>query len=391
MLGDDGHQGRNWSLVSFCSNSPSQGSFPDCVVGFFLRGASLQKGASMNSFLKSGSIELSSGISSLVVTDLDLPFTPTQFTVSIKKAAESDPNLYAFLYGAISSDGFSVEFSSVTELDTYTLEWTAIASSTTFDTTGTTAVTYTDLVDSVRRFLGYGSTLTADQTTEVDGYIQAGVRQFYYPPATENVQTGYRWSFLNPSETLSTVIGTDEYTLPVDFGRIIGSIRFNSTAHMPSIAPISIGQLYSLRDTRPESGVPKYATFDYASTFGVNGQLQKMSLWPNPDAEYVLNYRYEAYSGKLDATSRPFPLGGAQYANVIIESCLSIAEQRANDEIGLHTTQFKLALASAVEYDRRHNPVNFGQLGDQNSTIFGDAGLRSELKEVSITYKGSPI
>lgn len=345
----------------------------------------------MNSFLQSGSIVLPSGISSLVVTNLALAFTPTSFAVSVKKATESAPNLYAFLYGTISSAGFSVEFSSPTELDTYTLEWTAIASSTTFETTGTTAVTYTDLVDLVRRFLGYGSTLTADQTTEVDGYIQAGVRQFYYPPATENVQTGYRWSFLNPSATLSTVIGTDDYTLPVDFGRIIGSIRFNETANMPSIAPVSIGQLYSLRDTRPESGVPKYATFDYESTFGVNGQLQKMSLWPNPDAVYVLNYRYEAYSGKLDATSRPFPLGGAQYANVVIESCLSIAEQRANDEIGLHTTQFKLALASAVEYDRRHNPVNFGQLGDQSSTIFGGAGLRSELKEVSITYKGSPI
>jgi len=345
----------------------------------------------MNSFLQSGSIELSSGISSLSVTDLDLPFTPTQFTVSIKKAAESDPNLYAFLYGAISSDGFSVEFSSVTELSTYTLEWTAIASSTTFDTTGTTAVTYTDLVDSVRRFLGYGETLTADQTTEVDGYIQAGVRQFYYPPATENVQTGYRWSFLNPSATLSTVIGTDEYTLPVDFGRIVGPIRFNETEHMPSVAPVSIGQLYSLRDTRPESGAPRYATFDYESTFGINGQLQKMCLWPNPDAVYVLNYRYEAYSGKLDATSRPLPLGGAQYANVLVESCLCIAEQRANDETGLHTTQFKLALASAVEYDRRHNPVNFGSIGDQSSNIFGGAGLRSELKEVSITYKGSPI
>jgi hypothetical protein len=99
---------------------------------------------------------------------------------------------------------------------------------------------------------------------------------------------------------------------------------------------------------------------------GTTGQRFELLLHPIPDAIYVITYRYRALQGKL-STGSPYPLGGQQFAEVILESILAMAEVRKNDELGLHSQRYRDLLATAVEQDRRaFAPAYLGYNADRS-------------------------
>ena len=58
----------------------------------------------------------------------------------------------------------------------------------------TLSLEYDDIQLEIGRFVGFKvdpTTWTAAQIAEVDRYIQAGYRQFLYPPAIEGIEAGY--------------------------------------------------------------------------------------------------------------------------------------------------------------------------------------------------------
>ena len=247
------------------------------------------------------------------------------------------------------------------------------------------SISYSDLLIEVGVFLGYNPDSTArtpDQIAEVDRYVQAGVRQFYYPPEVQGVAAGYTWSFLSPDASLVTAADAGEQDLPDGLSRILGDLFYRDDQHRRSIIQVSESQINSCLQHSTDTGTPTFATVRFKEQVSGEGQKLEIVWYPIPDAVYTLYYEYEAYNGKLTDAS-PYPLGGMRLSELVLESCLSVAEKRANDEAGLHTADFQRLLASGVALDRKQGAKSYGAIGQpsENSVAWRrDNG--------NVTYKG---
>lgn len=254
------------------------------------------------------------------------------------------------------------------------------------------SISYATLMSEVAAFLGYGSDSTAwsaNQKAELDRYVQSGLRRFYYPPATEGAETGYSWSFLHPVTTLTTAADDGAQDLPAGCGRVLGGFFFDESVYRRSIVQVGEQQYQELISRTESTGAPTCARVRVKDKVPGTGQRLEVAWWPIPDAAYVLTYRYEAYAGKL-SDDNPYPLGGMRHAELLIASCLSVAEQRANDERGIQTAEFERLLATAIEHDRRLGAQHFGHMGgfDDGATVprHGDTG-----GTYPITYNGVDV
>lgn len=108
-----------------------------------------------------------------------------------------------------------------------------------------------------------------------------------------------------------------------------------------------------------------------------------MLLAPIPDTTYTLSFDADADTGRLSSELRPFPLGGSRFAELVVESCLAAAEQRANDEVGIHTQNFQRQLIAAIAKDRKTGAAVYGQMSRPH-----DPRPCGPL-HFKVTYKGS--
>lgn len=247
-----------------------------------------------------------------------------------------------------------------------------------------------DLLMGVARFLGYNADRdkwSTAQAEEVDRYVQSGVRQFYFPPALPGVNTDFEWSFMNPVAELVTVISQEANDLPDSFGRVLGEISFAPTLYLASILMISENKIMTMKGQDSTVGPPRYAAVRGKSgtPTATAGQRSEIIWYPIPDAAYTLKYKYEGYSGKLTAAN-PYPLGGMKHSETIMESCLAVAEQRANDEKGLHWEQFVSLLTASMAQDRKSGARHFGQMGSPE--LAGPDPTERVYANGLITYKG---
>ena len=71
----------------------------------------------------------------------------------------------------------------------------------------TLSLRYNEIADAIALLLygedAYGDT-TATEQARIADIIDAGYRQFLYPPAVGDIEAGYDWKFLNPHTTLTT-------------------------------------------------------------------------------------------------------------------------------------------------------------------------------------------
>ena len=157
---------------------------------------------------------------------------------------------------------------------------------------------------------------------------------------------------------------TANYTLPDDFSRLIGRLHYQADDRYPSIQIIQEDAILEMRSASDLTGPPQYGAVRSKASTGSTGQRSEIIVYPRPDAAYVYTYSYEAYSGQL-TDALPYPLGGMHLSELYVESCLAVAEQRVNDEAGLHTQLFERMLADAVARDRKRGAKNFGRMGNQ--------------------------
>lgn len=249
-----------------------------------------------------------------------------------------------------------------------------------------------ELQATVGFFLGYGRTSgnwSAAQLAEIMLVVQSGVRRVYYPPAVDASTVGYEWSWLRPTTTIDTVDEQGDYDLPDDFGRLISGFHFAEDTYRSSIPIVSIGALLERRSRGVISGTPKFAAVRYKASDGSGGQRQEVLLWPEPNEVWTLSYEYEAYSNSL-SDSYPYPLGGMQLAELYMESCLSVAESRINDEPGQHTQQFGVLLIDAIARDRKRGARLFGQMGHVEGHVerrrHGDTGSSYDILYKDVVY-----
>lgn len=227
------------------------------------------------------------------------------------------------------------------------------------------SVGWPELKQEVGFFLGYGRTIIDWGTAEaalISVLVQSGVRRVYYPPAISENAIAHEWSFLRPTTTLAIVADDGDYDLPDDFGSLSGELHYPAEENRVPITRISIGRMLELRSRNSRTDAPIYAAIRYKESDGSGGQRQEILFWPEPSDDWTLSYSYEAYSGELSDTY-PYPLGGMQLAELYTESCLAVAEQRVNQEDGLHTQIFKALLIDAIARDNKRGARIFGQMG----------------------------
>lgn len=317
---------------------------------------------------KSGVAAIPTGVVDFAVSGLNLDFIPDSVIVRVRLPVAEADLIDAQTVGTPTADGFSVALSSPADLDGYLLDWIATARGSSGTVGGASlAVDYATLCQEVAHFLGYDpDALTARQKSEVDRYVQSGVRQFYFPPPIEGADADFEWDFLTADGTVALSPSSESYLLPDDFGRFAGSLVVAGEREPLRLVPHA--DLIRARAAAPSStGTPRLASVIASSVYGDGGQRRALLVWPLPAGETELSFTCVSAGAKLDAEDNPFPLGGPAYAELVIESCLAVAEQRANDETGAHTAKFQQLLASMAQKSRRSGAHEFGSVGDPDA------------------------
>lgn len=318
----------------------------------------------MDNRFASGTKPIPVGVTEFAVTGLALRFAPGAITVSARQPTNDSDIISAYVVGEVTENGFTVALSSPVSVEGYLLDWHIFSSGEIAPVAGDTlAMDYTTLQKEVAHYLGYDAAeLTERQITEIDYIIQSGVRRFYYPPQTEGVDADFEWSFLRQTGNLQTAAGVGAYALPDGFGRFAGQIAVEGE-YGKTIPLIPYGDIVRMRQNG-NTGRPVFAAVMNSNVFGERGQKKQVIFYPTPDREYDLSFVCDADTGKIDAENRPFPLGGAMFAELVKESCLAVAEQSSNDEKSLHTQNFNELLVAMIARDRKSGAQCFGDLGD---------------------------
>lgn len=312
---------------------------------------------------KCGTYPVPVGVDEFALTGLLLSFTPGSVVVSVRQPAAAAPIVSAYVTGVPTSDGFSVALSAPVGTGGYYLDWQAFAGTLDIGDADTSSVSYDDLMAAVADFLGRPlSLMTDDEKAKADSFVQSGIRNFYYPPKMEGVDENFEWSFLRQSGGVDLLSGVAAYVLPDGFGRILGQIHFDDSPS-PGIPVIPYGELVKMSASGLK-GRPRFAAVASRRDFGTKGQLKEIRFFPAPDKAYSVSFACDADDGRI-GEDRPYPLGGAMFSELIIESCLAVAEQRANDEAGLHTDNFNRLLVSMIARDRKSSAQNYGMVGDR--------------------------
>ena len=233
---------------------------------------------------------------------------------------------------------------------------------------------------------------SADELTQIDDIINSGLRQFYHPAPGGLAPKGYKWSFMEPTTTLSTVAGTEDYTLSANFGGMIGIATYatadNRWSPIETTGEARI-RLLRQRDSGTAQSNPRFMAIRPMSSDGSNGQRFQLMLWPDPDKAYTVSYRYHALPSKLTA-GNPYPLGGEAHAETILASCLAVAEARQENNAGIHTANFMQRLQASISYDRlMHTPEASGYNGDVSDGLAFNEQDNRYINGDVVQYNGS--
>jgi len=256
----------------------------------------------------------------------------------------------------------------------------------------TLTLCYVELLSEVGYFL-YGKTdmndLSTDEQAVCDECVQAGYRQFLYPPAAEGIPVGYEWTFLRPTTYLETTEGDSDQDMPSDFGRLIGAgLTYDTDAQRPMVlADVGEGKIRRLRMTKEESGKPRVAGLRRKTTDGENAQGWEIMWYPTPDDTYTLWYRYEALVQAL-SNGAPYALGGIKYAETLKASCIAIADKKVNDSSD-KMNDFLLLLAASIKRDRAEQAKFFGPVGCQGE--YDENGVSRGLGSYTMTVSGQQV
>lgn len=198
------------------------------------------------------------------------------------------------------------------------------------------------------------------QVGRVISIIQSGSMQFYFPPPVvvgeeKESKPPHQWSFLTPVRTITMAAADYDYGLPADFTGIIGDLTWQSGTTSQIIPIVAESKIRQLRASNPLSGQPKYAAIRPVSVTGVK-VTHELLLYPTPssdEAGTLLEYRSQVVPEPISADS-DFDLqlyGSQQHAEVILASCLAIAEHRESGGPGSWAAKYQQQLQAAMQND----------------------------------------
>ena len=237
---------------------------------------------------------------------------------------------------------------------------------------------YPEIRRYVGRFLGYGSdpaSWSATEVTEVADHIAAGLRRFY---------GAYQWSFLSPAYSFTTVVGQADYDLPYNFLAPLDRITLTPGNGTPWTIPfVPHATVRHYRQVNNSNGQPRMAAVVPVAGDGTTGTRYTLTLYPTPDAAVASSFRMTLQGDTINA-DYPYPLGGTQHAEAILECCLAAAESTMDDAQAVHDMRSKEMLAQSIRMDRSLTPVfTLGYNGDSSDDF--DARPTDRRRNVTLT------
>lgn len=179
------------------------------------------------------------------------------------------------------------------------------------------------------------------------------------------------------TDAASYSLSQSVYPLPATFGGAFdGPLSFapGINEFYPPVEIISNNMLRRLRQNDITAEWPRYAATRALSFDPLVGTRYEIEFYPTPNEAWTLHGRYKVEGAMIDSTNK-YPLGGVPMSEVIIESCLAVAEQRINDFEGtrIHTEKFQALLAAAIANDaQEHAPHTLGYNRDRSDHIRAD-------------------
>lgn len=237
-------------------------------------------------------------------------------------------------------------------------------------------LTHDQLAAKLGLFAGWGQGLLIDgkatgdpawssyQTQQIEDALQSGLRRFYYPEPEENSGVMHSWTFLKPVATLFLAASASTIPLPDDYGACEGPITIKTAGATSQPWEIcwrneaQIRDLYSVNATT--TGPPQYVAEQVLKgTTPQQGQTKQLYFYPLADLTYTLQVAYYVNPDYLTQAT-PFPYGGAQHTETVLESCLAVMEERYDDQRTVHRTAFEGRMRASLAMDRRNQPQNLG-------------------------------
>ena len=220
---------------------------------------------------------------------------------------------------------------------------------------------YTEFRKAIGFYMGWDvSGWTTAQGTEITDLMNAGLRQFYWPPPIpvtakyeghQPVPETVRWSFLSLKKSITLASGDADYDLPTDFGGDLTSATFSSADALDSLTQITEEHYRQLQSSDAKAGTPTYYAVRPKSTAGDAIQQWEILFYPTPNAIKTVLVRYAVTPPPLTSTN-PYPYGGPAHSETILESCLAVAEERKRDASAAHRNRFAALLMASVQHDK---------------------------------------
>lgn len=212
----------------------------------------------------------------------------------------------------------------------------------------------------VGNFLGWGrsqGSYTANQNTDFNYIHKRALRRFYFPPLDQQTPY-YEWSFLRTTGTITLLTNTWQYDLPDNFGGTIldRSVTYNTAGTaQPPLHKVDEQVVRHHRANKVHRGYPRYYAVRPKEHAADTGQRWQMIIDPMPSVDQnavKIDYRYVFVPGHLSGTNI-YPVGGAQYSEVVLAAHLSEAELYQENEVGIYNQKFEQMLMSAVRNDEQ--------------------------------------
>ncbi len=312
--------------------------------------------------------------------------------------------------------------------------------------TGVVVASYSSLLERVGHFLfGIRTGYTSDQTSDIEECIKDGLRDVYaayswsffrpieeittvapYSTGTITVASGVvtltggtfpSWAAVGvlkldsdyydvntrDSDTQITLedtsvteadassyeLGRPEYDLPTNFEAIEGDLTYEpgQSDFYPPVRQKHDGEIRRLRQDNPYHNRPLcygIRTVEFDPTVG---SRRRLTLFPTPDAVYVLKARMKLRATMIDSVNQ-YPVGAESLSQVITEACLAAAERNYDEEKKQHTERFVEMLPLAIQADMEMtSPTQLGPdapRGENANAVFypvriGDITLDGEV------------
>lgn len=157
------------------------------------------------------------------------------------------------------------------------------------------------------------------------------------------------------------IAGNDTYRAPDNFGRLLDRMWFDGSQGQERmwIEQRSADQIEQYRSDGL-SGFPRYVALVPVLN-SVGQQRWNFMFYPEPDAAYVLRYRYTVLPDVVTSSS-PYPYGPPWFADLLVTAVRSEAELEFRREYGQHEAAFQAKVLAAIVQDRSTGPTTLGPM-----------------------------